>query len=154
MEDNGKNLSVGQRQLVCLARALLKKTSILVMDEATASVDPATDNLIQATIRRTFARQTIITIAHRLPTVIDYDKICVLEQGKVMEFDTPHLLLQQPSSLFTQLVRDTGENTEAFLRDAAATAYAAARAKPINGTSSSSHTSSETQVVQVEVVGR
>ncbi|KAJ3358533.1 hypothetical protein GGF32_000311, partial [Allomyces javanicus] len=87
------SMSVGQSQLLCLARALLRKTKILVLDEATASVDPQTDEIVQKTIRREFAGCTILTIAHRVATVMDYDKILTLDHGKVVEFDSPEVLL-------------------------------------------------------------
>ena len=106
--ESGENLSVGQRQLVCLARALLRKTKILVLDEATAAVDMETDELIQETILKEFAGCTIITIAHRLNTIIDYDKILVLSDGKKAEFDAPKTLLAQKSSLFYDMCKEAG----------------------------------------------
>ncbi|KAK3084560.1 hypothetical protein FSP39_015417 [Pinctada imbricata] len=104
--EGGENLSVGQRQLVCLARALLRKTKILILDEATAAVDMETDKLIQKTIRTEFAACTILTIAHRLNTVMDYDKIMVLASGKIREFDTPKNLLKTRDTLFYSMARD------------------------------------------------
>merc|ERR1711978_160825 len=98
--EGGENVSVGQRQLVCLARALLRKSKILVLDEATAAVDPATDGLIQKTIRKQFSDWTILAIAHRLNTIIDYDKVLVLDKGEVVEFDTPENLLRDSSGIF------------------------------------------------------
>ncbi|XP_067129271.1 multidrug resistance-associated protein 1-like, partial [Centruroides vittatus] len=88
--------------------ALLRKTKILILDEATAAVDLETDDLIQATIRQEFSHCTIITIAHRLNTVIDYDRILVLENGCVAEFDSPFDLLQNKSSIFYSMAKDAG----------------------------------------------
>ncbi|GFO29712.1 multidrug resistance-associated protein 1 [Plakobranchus ocellatus] len=99
---------VGQRQLVCLARALLHKTKILILDEATAAVDMETDELIQETIRTEFKDCTILTIAHRLNTVMDYDRILVLEKGEVKEFDTPSALLEEPNGLFREMAKSAG----------------------------------------------
>lgn len=104
--EDGENWSVGQRQLVCLARVLLQKRKILVLDEATASVDTATDNLIQKTIREETNRCTVITVAHRIPTVIDNDLVLVLGEGKVLEYDSPAQLLADSSSAFSSLVME------------------------------------------------
>ncbi|KAI1294974.1 ATP-binding cassette sub-family C member 3 [Halotydeus destructor] len=108
INEGGSNLSVGQKQLVCLARALLRKSKILVLDEATAAVDLETDELIQRTIRTEFSHCTIITIAHRLNTVLDYDRILVMDNGKVAEFDTPQMLLDNPASIFFSMAREAG----------------------------------------------
>ena len=99
---------MGQKQLLCLARAVLRKRKILVMDEATAAVDLQTDELIQKTIRREFGDCTIITIAHRLNTILDYDKILVLDEGSVKEFEAPLKLLADQGSHFYSLARDAG----------------------------------------------
>ncbi|GFP85392.1 ABC transporter c family member 5 [Phtheirospermum japonicum] len=104
--ENGDNWSVGQRQLVSLGRALLKQARILVLDEATASVDSATDNLIQKIIRTEFKNCTVCTIAHRIPTVIDSDLVLVLSDGRVAEYDTPARLLEDKSSMFLKLVSE------------------------------------------------
>ncbi|XP_005105556.2 canalicular multispecific organic anion transporter 2 [Aplysia californica] len=104
--DSGKHLSVGQRQLVCLARCLLRHSRFLVLDEATAAVDTETDQLIQATLRSEFNQCTVISIAHRLDTVLDYDRVMVLDQGKIAEFDAPSKLLARPDSMFFQLAKD------------------------------------------------
>ncbi|CAL0324898.1 unnamed protein product [Lupinus luteus] len=104
--ENGENWSVGQRQLVCLARLLLKKRRILVLDEATASIDTATDNLIQKTIREETSGCTVITVAHRIPTVIDNDLVLVLDEGTIVEFDHPGQLLQNTTSSFSKLVSE------------------------------------------------
>ena len=90
----GSNLSSGQRQLLCMARALLRKAKVLVLDEATSNVDTASDALIQETVRAAFADCTVLTIAHRLHSILDSDRLLVLEDGKVKEFDTPEKLLQ------------------------------------------------------------
>ena len=92
--ENGANFSVGERQLICFARALLFDKKIIVMDEATSSVDTQTDELIQMIIRREMSHCTVLTIAHRLSTVADYDKIMVLREGKVIEMDSPKVLLK------------------------------------------------------------
>ncbi|XP_042003812.1 ABC transporter C family member 5-like [Salvia splendens] len=104
--ENGDNWSVGQRQLVSLGRALLKQARILVLDEATASVDSATDNLIQKIIRSEFKDCTVCTIAHRIPTVIDSDMVLVFSDGRVAEYDTPARLLEDKSSMFLKLVSE------------------------------------------------
>ncbi|KAG0232674.1 Canalicular multispecific organic anion transporter 2 [Actinomortierella wolfii] len=104
VSQNGDNFSVGQRALICLARALLRKSKVLVLDEATAAVDMQTDELIQRTIRTEFKDRTILTIAHRIKTIVDSDKILVLEKGRVAEFDSPKVLLQNKDSIFTSLV--------------------------------------------------
>ncbi|KAF9959717.1 hypothetical protein BGZ72_008964 [Mortierella alpina] len=109
VSQNGDNFSVGQRSLICLARALLRKTKILILDEATAAVDVETDELIQKTIRKEFADRSILTIAHRIKTVMDSNKILVLEQGRVVEFEAPDVLLQRPDSLFYSLAQQAGE---------------------------------------------
>ena len=106
--EGGENLSVGQRQLVCLARALLRKTKILVLDEATAAVDLKTDELIQKTIRSEFSDCTILTIAHRLSTIMDYDRVLVLQNGKKAEYDSPDKLKTNTSGIFYQMCKDAG----------------------------------------------
>lgn len=109
--EGGSNLSAGERQLVCMARALLRKPKVLVMDEATANVDMKTDALIQQTIRSAtgLASSTVLIIAHRLHTVMDMDKILVLDAGAVAEFGSPSELLRDPRSQFTAMV-DKGKN--------------------------------------------
>lgn len=108
VQEGGENFSVGQRQLVCLARALLKKTKLLVLDEATANVDLETDALIQRTIKENFSDRTTLTIAHRLNTIIDCDRILVMELGRVKEYDSPKNLLSDEQGEFASMVRDTG----------------------------------------------
>lgn len=109
--DGGANFSMGQRQLICLARAILRKSKILILDEATANVDQETDKLIQATIRTKFADCTVLTIAHRLNTVMDSDRVLVMDAGKAVEYDHPHVLLQKEDGVFRKLVNQTGANT-------------------------------------------
>ncbi|KAK3199943.1 hypothetical protein Dsin_023358 [Dipteronia sinensis] len=104
--ENGENWSMGQRQLVCLGRVLLKKSKVLVLDEATASVDTATDNLIQKTLRQHFTDCTVITIAHRITSVLDSDMVLLLSHGLIEEYDSPTKLLEDKSSSFAQLVAE------------------------------------------------
>ncbi|XP_035783639.1 multidrug resistance-associated protein 1-like [Anopheles albimanus] len=106
--EGGENLSVGQRQLICLARALLRKTKVLILDEATAAVDLETDDLIQRTIRTEFNDCTVLTIAHRLNTILDSDKVIVLDKGQIVEFAPPNELLQTKSSAFYSMAKDAG----------------------------------------------
>ncbi|CAG5933712.1 unnamed protein product [Menidia menidia] len=150
LAESGSNFSVGQRQLVCLARAVLRKNRILIIDEATANVDPRysrqektsrecettlrcsggfncgccrTDELIQKTIREKFRDCTVLTIAHRLNTIIDSDRILVLDAGKIHAYDEPHALLQDQSSIFYKMVQQTGKQEAAALLKAAKQAY-------------------------------
>ncbi|XP_027184362.1 ABC transporter C family member 2-like [Coffea eugenioides] len=112
----GENFSVGQRQLLSLARALLRRAKILVLDEATAAVDVRTDALIQKTIREEFKSCTMLIIAHRLNTIIDCDRILLLDSGRVLEYDTPERLLQNEESAFSKMVRSTGAANAEYLR--------------------------------------
>uniref|UniRef100_A0A8C1VAR3 ABC-type glutathione-S-conjugate transporter n=1 Tax=Cyprinus carpio TaxID=7962 RepID=A0A8C1VAR3_CYPCA len=105
--EGGENLSLGQRQLVCLARALLRKTKILVLDEATAAVDLETDNLIQSTIRTQFEDCTVLTIAHRLNTIMDYTRVIVMDRGHITEMDSPSNLISQRGQ-FYRMCREAG----------------------------------------------
>ncbi|GAB5588211.1 hypothetical protein Unana1_03111 [Umbelopsis nana] len=107
--EGGENFSVGQRQLICLARALLRRTTVLVLDEATAAIDVETDAIIQETIRREFADCTILTIAHRINTVMDSNKILVLDKGTIAEYDSPKNLLANPDSVFYSLAKQAGQ---------------------------------------------
>ncbi|KAJ3746747.1 multidrug resistance-associated ABC transporter [Lentinula detonsa] len=116
VSEGGENFSTGEKQLLCMARAILKRSKILVMDEATASVDYATDELIGKTIRQEFADSTILTIAHRLRTVIDYDRIMLLDQGRIVEFDKPQVLLADSSSKFHALCKATGKEEFSTLK--------------------------------------
>ena len=120
--EGGGSLSVGQRQLLCFARAVLRGSKILVMDECTANVDVETDALLQSMVRRIFADCTIFTIAHRLATVIDYDKIAVLDSGRLVEYGAPATLLRDPSGRLSALVEQTGPTMAAHLRQAAVAA--------------------------------
>ena len=121
IQEGGGNLSSGQRQLLCLARALLRNNKILVIDEATANVDQKTDQLIQETLRKRFVDCTVLTIAHRINTIIDSDRIMVMDGGELVEFDSPKALLENRGSIFSMLVQETGYPTT--LRDSAIKAY-------------------------------
>ncbi|KAI1289204.1 ATP-binding cassette sub-family C member 4 [Halotydeus destructor] len=121
--EGGSNLSVGQRQLVCLARALLRNNRILVLDEATANVDHETDQLIQRTIKTQFKSCTVLTVAHRLNTIIDMDKVLVMDAGQVKEFSHAHTLLQQKGVLYN-MVQETGPEMSSILHRAAEASFA------------------------------
>uniref|UniRef100_A0A8C2I0S4 Uncharacterized protein n=1 Tax=Cyprinus carpio TaxID=7962 RepID=A0A8C2I0S4_CYPCA len=108
VSEGGENLSVGQRQLLCLARALLRKSRILILDEATAAVDLETDDLIQNTIRTEFSHCTVLTIAHRLNTILDSSRVMVLDSGKIVEFDSPSVLLNNQQGHFYSMAKDAG----------------------------------------------
>lgn len=105
----GFNISAGQRQLLCFARALLHQARIVIMDEPTASCDPETDELLQAMVREEFANCTLITIAHRLNTIIDYDKVLVMADGRLAEYDTPSALLKKKHGQFRAMVNALGK---------------------------------------------
>nr|XP_046238010.1 ATP-binding cassette sub-family C member 4-like isoform X2 [Scatophagus argus]XP_046238011.1 ATP-binding cassette sub-family C member 4-like isoform X2 [Scatophagus argus]XP_046238012.1 ATP-binding cassette sub-family C member 4-like isoform X2 [Scatophagus argus]XP_046238013.1 ATP-binding cassette sub-family C member 4-like isoform X2 [Scatophagus argus] len=119
LAESGSNFSVGQRQLVCLARAILRKNRILLIDEATANVDPRTDELIQKTIRDKFRECTVLTIAHRLNTIIDSDRILVLDNGVIQEFDHPFTLLQNKEGALYKMVQQMGQAEATALLEAA-----------------------------------
>lgn len=123
MSEGGSNFSVGQRQLVCLARAILRNNKILVLDEATANVDPQTDALIQTTIRQKFKDCTVLTIAHRLNTVMDSDKVLVMDAGTLKEFDHPHVLLQNTNGILYGMVQQTGKGMTETLTKIAEESY-------------------------------
>ncbi|KAF9984323.1 hypothetical protein BGZ75_004117 [Mortierella antarctica] len=108
VHENGNNFSQGQRQLIGLARALLKQSKIIILDEATASVDHDTDARIQATIREEFKESTLLTIAHRLRTIIDFDKVLVMDHGRVVQFDTPWKLIRE-EGIFRGMCQRSGE---------------------------------------------
>ena len=103
LKENGGNLSLGEKQLICLARIFLRKNKIVVMDEATSNIDNKTDNLIQNAVDKIFKNSTLITIAHKIPDLNKYDRIMVLDSGHLIEFDTPDNLLRNNKSLFKQL---------------------------------------------------
>lgn len=123
VSEGGSNFSLGQRQLVCLARAILRGNRILVLDEATANVDPKTDEFIQKTIRTRFADCTVLTVAHRLNTIMDSDRVMVMDAGRLVEFDHPHKLLNNPQGYFTKMVNETNEKMSAQLHEIAKTTY-------------------------------
>ncbi|XP_075979217.1 putative multidrug resistance-associated protein lethal(2)03659 [Anticarsia gemmatalis] len=119
----GLNFSAGERQLLCLARAALAHNKILVLDEATANVDPTTDAMIQKSIRKHFADCTVLTVAHRLHTVADSDRVIVIEAGQIIEFGHPHQLLKNDEGHFSSMVKELGQASEHSLRELAANAY-------------------------------
>ncbi|XP_049951743.1 ATP-binding cassette sub-family C member 4-like isoform X1 [Schistocerca serialis cubense] len=123
VNEGGSNFSAGQRQLICLARAILRNNKVLVLDEATANVDPQTDSLIQKTIRKKFKDCTVLTIAHRLNTIMDSDKVLVMDSGTMVEYAHPHELLQNPEGYFYKMVQQTGKSMESQLRQVAQEAY-------------------------------
>lgn len=118
--EGGANFSLGQRQLVCMARCVLRPSRLLVLDEATAAMDLATDALIQRTVRRAFRGRTTLTIAHRLDTIIRSDRVLAMDRGRVREFGAPPALLADPSSMLSRLVDDAGPAASAALRAMAA----------------------------------
>ncbi|XDA80103.1 hypothetical protein R6Z07F_010097 [Ovis aries] len=123
LAETGSNLSVGQRQLVCLARVILKKNQMLIIDKATSNVDPRTDELIKKAIHKKFAQCTVVTITHRLSTIIDNDMVMVLDSGTVKEYSPPHDLLQNSESLFYTMVQQLGEAEATALTERAKQAH-------------------------------
>lgn len=113
VSEGGENLSVGQRQLLCLARALLRKSRILILDEATAAVDLETDDLIQNTIRKEFSHCTVLTIAHRLHSILDSSRVMVLDAGKIIEFDSPANLFEKQGHFYA-MAKDAGITTISY----------------------------------------
>ncbi|KAJ3130405.1 hypothetical protein HK100_008080 [Physocladia obscura] len=113
ISEGGSNLSAGQRQLLCLSRALAKGSKVIVLDEATASVDNETDARIQTTIRSEFSESTVLTIAHRLKTIVDYDRVIVLDQGNIVENGRPIDLIEHSSTnVFRKMCEESGEFEE------------------------------------------
>ncbi|KAI8066840.1 P-loop containing nucleoside triphosphate hydrolase protein [Gongronella butleri] len=135
--EGGKNWSQGQRQLIALARALVKKTALIVLDEATSSVDFDTDRRIQRTIRSEFNDSAVICIAHRLRTIADFDRVLVLDQGEVVEFDTPYALMTKEGGIFKQMCDRSGEAAELL-----SIARGAGSSQPSSSTTTSSSASS------------
>lgn len=123
VNQGGRNFSAGQRQLLCLARAIVQNNKVLVLDEATANVDPGTDALIQKTIRTKFKDRTVLTIAHRLNTIMDSDKVLVMEGGRAVEFDHPYILLRGKDTYFSKMVFETGKAMTEQLTKVAKEAY-------------------------------
>ena len=119
MLENGVNFSTGERQLICLARALLRDNSILLIDEATANVDMHTDVLVQQAIRSHFSHCSVLTIAHRIETVIDSDRILVLERGRICEDSAPFLMLQDENSYLSRLLLQFDPSTHMHLKQLA-----------------------------------
>ena len=117
--ERGSNLSVGQRQLFCLARALLRRNDILVLDEATASLDYKTDSLVQSTLKNKLVDCTVVIIAHRLYTIMDCDKVLVMEAGRTSEFGHPFKLLQNEKGALHDLVSKLGPNMAKHLKEIA-----------------------------------
>ncbi|XP_028588496.2 ATP-binding cassette sub-family C member 8 isoform X2 [Podarcis muralis] len=103
--EGGENFSLGQRQLFCLARAFVRKTSIFIMDEATASIDMATENILQKVVMTAFADRTVVTIAHRVHTILNADMVIVMKRGVILEYDKPEVLLEQEDSVFASFVQ-------------------------------------------------
>ncbi|KAL4454635.1 hypothetical protein ABPG74_021840 [Tetrahymena malaccensis] len=122
ISNSSEAFSVGQKQLICLGRALLKKSKILVLDEATANLDLQTDEFIQNKIKEKFKNATVLTVAHRLNTIADYDKVLVLDQGSVAEQGEPYSLIQQDNSIFKSMVIHTGKQNSKCIFEAARSA--------------------------------
>lgn len=104
--ENGSNLSSGEKQLLCICRAILRKSKLVILDEATANIDVITEQRIQSLISKKFDDATMLVIAHRINTIIQSDRVLVLSQGQVAEFDSPQVLMADPNSEFSQLIKD------------------------------------------------
>jgi ABC-type multidrug transport system fused ATPase/permease subunit len=109
ISEGGQNLSQGQRQLLCLARAIVARPKMMVLDEATSAVDKTTDALIQRSIRDGFGGATLVVIAHRLSTIADFDRIMVLDEGRIVEYDSPKVLFEKKDGIFRGMVESSGE---------------------------------------------
>ena len=103
ISEGGNNLSIGEKQLICIIRAILRKSKIVIMDEATSSIDYKSEEIIQRTINKILNQSTVITIAHRIKTIINYDKIITLDNGEIIDFDTPKNLLNKKKGIFYEL---------------------------------------------------
>ena len=145
----GGNMSLGQQQLICLARAMLNESRLLLLDEATASLDNETDSLVQGLLRKHFADRTVLTIAHRLESIIDSDRILVMDAGKAIECDQPYTLLSNPDSVFAQLCLQTGGQFNSLVLQAKRAKIAKER-KDAAAAAATSGTS-DAQVLAVEV---
>jgi len=140
--ENGDNFSLGQKQMICMARALLKESKILIMDEATANIDIQTDQTIQEMVKEHFANVTVITVAHRLQTIMDSDRVFVLDHGNMMENDTPSTLVDQTDSIFHSLVEQSGCADE--LRRIAKNKEEMDKNAPVSSSTSSTSSSEKT----------
>ena len=103
ISEGGNNLSIGEKQLICIIRAILRKSKIIIMDEATSSIDYKSEEIIQTAFNKILNKSTVITIAHRIKTILNYDKIISLDNGKIIDFDTPNNLLQKKKGIFYEL---------------------------------------------------
>nr|CAD7596643.1 unnamed protein product [Timema genevievae] len=109
VREGGENLSAGERQLFCLARAILHDAACLIMDEATSSVDPGTEKALLAAAAKAFANKTVITIAHRLPTILECDRIVVLDEGRIVEDGSPAELMNKSMGVFSSMLKTSNE---------------------------------------------
>ena len=112
ISENGSNLSTGEKQLVCICRAILRKCNVVILDEATSNIDVVTEERIQALLEKYLKQSTVITVAHRLNTIINSDKVLVLSYGQVKEFDSPDTLMQNPNSEFFKLLEELKKKEE------------------------------------------
>jgi ABC-type multidrug transport system fused ATPase/permease subunit len=119
VQEGGANFSVGERQLFCLARAILRQPRVIVMDEATANIDVCTTEKIIRAMDNSFKQATVITIVHRLHTIMEYDRVLVLEKGEVGEFDSPFRLLSREDSLFAGMVAELGDDAVSQMKEVA-----------------------------------